>query len=228
MNALFIVSVLVVALAIALLLKEVQGSSRWLSKFYQSTLFFPYLFSYVIINYFVFALLNTSNGFVNHTLEAVGVHPVNWYQSAQSWPVILTLVTVWKNAGFWSIVYLAGIIAINPEYYEAATIDGASRWRQMWRITLPLLKPLIVINLLLSIGRIFYADFGLFYQVTRNAPELYTTTDVIDTYVYRTLTTIGDVGMASAAGTFQAVVGFFLVLLSNWLVRRTEPQSAIF
>jgi len=99
MNALFIVSVLVVALAIALLLKEVQGSSRWLSKFYQSTLFFPYLFSYVIINYFVFALLNTSNGFVNHTLEAVGVHPVNWYQSAQSWPVILTLVTVWKNAG---------------------------------------------------------------------------------------------------------------------------------
>jgi len=228
MNALFIVSVLVVALAIALLLKEVQGSSRWLSKFYQSTLFFPYLFSYVIINYFVFALLNTSNGFVNHTLEAVGVHPVNWYQSAQSWPVILTLVAVWKNAGFWSIVYLAGIIAINPEYYEAATIDGASRWRQMWRITLPLLKPLIVINLLLSIGRIFYADFGLFYQVTRNAPELYPTTDVIDTYVYRTLTTIGDVGMASAAGTFQSVVGFFLVLLSNWLVRRTEPQSAIF
>jgi len=228
MNALFIVSVLVVALAIALLLKEVQGSSRWLSKFYQSTLFFPYLFSYVIINYFVFALLNASNGFVNHTLEAVGVHPVNWYQSAQSWPVILTLVTVWKNAGFWSIVYLAGIIAINPEYYEAATIDGASRWRQMWRITLPLLKPLIVINLLLSIGRIFYADFGLFYQVTRNAPELYPTTDVIDTYVYRTLTTIGDVGMASAAGTFQAVVGFFLLVFANWLVRRTEPQSAIF
>ena len=142
--------------------------------------------------------------------------------------IILTLVAVWKNAGFWSIVYLAGIIAINPEYYEAATIDGASRWRQMWRITLPLLKPLIVINLLLSIGRIFYADFGLFYQVTRNAPELYPTTDVIDTYVYRTLTTIGDVGMASAAGTFQSVVGFFLVLLSNWLVRRTEPQSAIF
>ena len=95
-------------------------------------------------------------------------------------------------------------------------------------ITLPLLKPLIIINVLLSIGRIFYADFGLFYQVTRNAPELYPTTDVIDTYVYRTLTTIGDVGMASAAGTFQAVVGFFLVLLSNWMVRRTEPQSALF
>jgi putative aldouronate transport system permease protein len=228
MNGIFIASVLLVALAIALLLKEVQGSNRWLAKFYQSTLFFPYLFSYVIINYFVFALLNTSNGLVNRTFEAVGGHAVNWYQSPQYWPVILTLVTVWKNAGFWSIVYLAGIIAINPEYYEAATLDGASTWQQMRRITLPLLKPLIIINVLLSIGRIFYADFGLFYQVTRNAPELYPTADVIDTYVYRTLTTIGDVGMASAAGTFQAVVGFFLVLVSNWLVRRTEPQSAIF
>jgi len=227
MNALFIVSVLVVSLAIALLLKEVQGNRR-LARFYQSTLFFPYLFSYVIINYFVFALLNTSNGFVNHTIESVGGHPLNWYQSAEYWPVILTLVTVWKNAGFWSIVYLAGIIAINPEYYEAATIDGASAWRQMWRITLPLLKPLIIINVLLSIGRIFYADFGLFYQVARNLPELYPTTDVIDTYVYRTLTSLGDVGMASAAGTFQAVVGFFLLVFANWLVRRTEPQSAIF
>jgi putative aldouronate transport system permease protein len=153
---------------------------------------------------------------------------VSWYQSPQYWPVILTLVTVWKNGGFWSIVYLAGMIAINPEYYEAASLDGARGWQKIWYITLPLLKPLIIINVLLSIGRIFYADFGLFYQVTRNAPELYPTTDVIDTYVYRTLTTIGDVGMASAAGTFQAVVGFFLVLVSNWFVRRTEPQSAIF
>jgi len=228
MNALFIAAVLVAALGIALLLREVQSSNRWFAKFYQSTLFFPYLFSYVIINYFVFALLDTSNGLVNHTITALGGQPVSWYQSPQYWPVILTLITVWKNAGFWSIVYLAGMIAINPEYYEAATLDGASKWRQIWRITLPLLKPLIIINVLLSIGRIFYADFGLFYQVTRNAPELYPTTDVIDTYVYRTLTTIGDVGMASAAGTFQAVVGFTLVLFSNWFVRRTERQSAIF
>jgi putative aldouronate transport system permease protein len=228
MNALFIASVLLVALAIALLLKEVQGSSRWLAKFYQSTLFFPYLFSYVIINYFVFALLNRNDGLVNHTLQAVGGSAVSWYQSPQYWPVILTLVTVWKNGGFWSIVYLAGMLAINPELYEAANVDGASKWRQIWHITLPMLKPLIIINVLLSIGRIFYADFGLFYQVTRNAPELYPTTDVIDTYVYRTLTSIGDVGMASAAGTFQAVIGFMLVLLSNWFVRRTEPQSAIF
>src|SRR5438132_4113661 len=121
MNALFIVSVLAVALGIALLLKEVQGSNRWLTRFYQSTLFFPYLFSYVIINYFVFALLNTSDGLINHTLASVGAHAVNWYESPQDWPVVLTLVTVWKNGGFWRIVYLAGLIAITPAYYEPSS-----------------------------------------------------------------------------------------------------------
>ncbi len=228
MNALFIVTTLVGSLAIALLLYEVRHSSTWLAKFYQSTLFFPYLFSYVIINYFVFALLDTQNGLVDHFLANFGVHPIDWYASPQYWPVILTFVNVWKSGGFWSIVYLAGIIAINPEYYEAASIDGATTWHKIRYITLPLLKPLIIINVLLSIGKIFYADFGLFYQVPRNLPQLYVTTDVIDTYVYRTLTALGDVGMASAAGAFQAAVGFILVVLSNWLVRRTDPERAIF
>jgi putative aldouronate transport system permease protein len=228
MNTLFIVSVLIVSLGIALLLHEVRNTNKWLAKFYQSTLFFPYLFSYVIINYFVFALLNESNGLVDHLLTSLGIHPVDWYSSPQYWPIILTIVNLWKNGGFWSIVYLAGIIAINPEYYEAASMEGATTWQQIWHITLPLLKPLIIINILLSIGKIFYADFGLFYQVPRNLPQLYPTTDVIDTYVYRTLTALGDVGMASAAGAFQAVVGFMLVLASNWLVRRTDPDRALF
>jgi putative aldouronate transport system permease protein len=161
-------------------------------------------------------------------LMDLGMPAINWYASPQYWPVILTLVNLWKNAGFWSIVYLAGIIAINPEYYEAASLDGATIWQKIWHITLPMLKPLIIINVLLAIGRIFYADFGLFYQVTRNSPQLYPTTDVIDTYVYRTLTALGDVGMASAAGAFQAIVGFVLVLGSNWLVRRTDPERALF
>jgi putative aldouronate transport system permease protein len=228
MNALFIVTTLVGSLAIALLLYEVRNSSKWLSKFYQSTLFFPYLFSYVIINYFVFALLDTQNGLVDHFLANFGVHPIDWYAAPQYWPVILTLVNLWKSGGFWSIVYLAGIIAINPEYYEAASLDGATAWQKIRYITLPMLKPLIIINVLLSIGKIFYADFGLFYQVPRNLPQLFVTTDVIDTYVYRTLTALGDVGMASAAGAFQAMVGFTLVVLANWLVRRTDPERAIF
>jgi putative aldouronate transport system permease protein len=228
MNALFIVTVLVASVSIALLLNQVRDTNKWLAKFYQSTLFFPYLFSYVIINYFVFALLDSQSGLVDHLLVSLGGHAIDWYSSPQYWPVILTLVNLWKNGGFWSIVYLAGIIAISPEYYEAASMEGASTWQKIWHITLPLLKPLIIINILLSIGKIFYADFGLFYQVTRNSPQLYVTTDVIDTYVYRTLTALGDVGMASAAGAFQAVVGFVLVLLSNWLVRRTDPDRALF
>lgn len=231
MNALFIVTVLVASLGIALLLNQVRGGNRWnkwLAKFYQSTLFFPYLFSYVIINYFVFALLDAQSGLIDHLVINLGGRAVDWYSSPQYWPVILTLVNLWKNAGFWSIVYLAGIIAISPEYYEAASMEGATTWQKIWHITLPLLKPLIIINVLLSIGKIFYADFGLFYQVPRNLPQLYVTTDVIDTYVYRTLTALGDVGMASAAGAFQAVVGFVLVLLSNWLVRRTDPERALF
>lgn len=228
MNAIFIITNLIMSLAIALLLNEVRDSNPLLSKFYQSTLFFPYLLSYVIVNYFLFAFLNTDSGLVNNFLATFGIRPIRWYASPQYWPFILMLVNLWKSAGFWSIVYLAGIVAINPEYYEAAGIDGASRWRQIRSITLPLLQPLIIINVLLAVGRIFYADFGLFYQVPRDSPQLYMTTDVIDTYVYRTLTKLGNVGMASAAGVYQAVVGFVLVVFANWVVRRVDREKSLF
>ncbi|MFL6546695.1 MAG: ABC transporter permease subunit, partial [Candidatus Udaeobacter sp.] len=137
MNALFIITSLVVSLAIALLLNEIRDSSKFLSKFYQSTLFFPYFLSWVIVGYFVFALLNTNDGLMNNLLIHLGLPAVNWYSSPQYWPAILVLVNLWKNAGFWSIVYLAGIVAINPEYYEAARIDGAGKWQQISSITLP-------------------------------------------------------------------------------------------
>lgn len=228
LNAVFIVTTLVAALAIAVGLNEVRKSVLWLSKFYQSVLFFPYFISYVLVGYFVFALLNADNGMVNHILIALHISPINWYSVPQYWPIILTIVNIWKNIGFWSIVYLAGILAINPEYYDAARVDGANRWQQFLSITFPLLSPLIIINVLLSIGRIFYADFGLFYQATLNTPLLYPTTDVIDTFVFRSLTNLGDVGMAAAASFYQAIVGFILVVLSNWIVRRIDSEKAIF
>lgn len=228
MNTVFIVTDLVVSLTIALLLNEVQGRRGVLSKFYQSVIFFPYFISYVIISYFVFALLNASNGTVDHLLMSLGIPVIDWYSAPQYWPVILTIVQVWKSAGFWTIVYLAGIIGINPEYFEAARLEGATKWQQIRFITLPLLLPLIIINVLLAIGSIFHADFGLFFQVTNNNPQLYPTTDVIDTYVYRALTSLGDVGMAAASGLYQAIVGFILVVLANWTVRRIDAEKALF
>ena len=228
MNAIFIIADLIASLVIALLLNEVRDRSPLLSKFYQSVIFFPYFISYVIISYFVFALLNADNGLVNHLLKGLSLSPIDWYSAPQYWPVILTMVQVWKSAGFWTIVYLAGMIAINPEYYEAARIDGANRWQQMRSITLPLLVPLIIINVLLAIGSIFHADFGLFFQVPNNNPQLYPTTDVIDTYVYRALTSLGNVDMAAAAGLYQAIVGFILVIFANWIVRRADTEKALF
>ncbi|GAA5190663.1 sugar ABC transporter permease [Rugosimonospora acidiphila] len=228
MNALFIVANLVVALGLALLLNEVRDRSPRLAKLYQSAMFLPYVFSYVVVTYFVVAFLDADSGLANHLLLDVGMKPIDWYARSGFWPVILTVVEVWKTVGFWVIAYLAAIIAINPEYYEAASMDGAGKWQQTRRITLPLLSPLITINLLLSVGHVFHADFGLFFQVPRNSSLLYPTTDVIDTYVYRALTSLGDVGMSAAAGLYQAVVGFVLVLVANWLVRRRDPAKALF
>lgn len=226
LNGLFILVNLVVALSIAILLHEVYSSQ--ITRYHQTALLFPYFISWVIVSVFVFALLDPASGMVNRWLIHLGLQKIRWYSEPELWPGILTLVNLWKGVGFWSIIYFAGILNISPEYYEAAKVDGANGWQQIWHITLPLLLPLITINTLLAIGRIFYADFGLFYQVTRNTPILYPTTDVIDTYVYRALRTTGDISMASAAGFYQALVGFCLVMIANWIVRKIDPDKALF
>jgi putative aldouronate transport system permease protein len=226
MNFMFITTNLIVSIGLALLLNEIQRSI--LSRFYQSILFFPYFMSWVIVGYLVFAFLSPENGLINHLLRDFELTPVRWYSTPQPWRLILIIVNSWKNIGFWCIVYLAGMLSISPEYYEAAQIDGANRLKQITSITLPLITPLIIINVLLSVGRIMYADFGLFYNVTRNSALLYSTTEVLDTYVFRALRVMGDIGMSSAAGLFQAVIGFALVLGANWIVRRIDPEKALF
>lgn len=228
MNALIIAATLVVSLALALFLNEVRDRAPRIGKIYQSAMFLPFVFSWVVVSYFVLAFLDADHGLLNHLLQDVGQKPVDWYADPGPWRIILVVVAVWKGVGFWVVAYLAAILAIDPEYYEAASIDGASRWQQTRRITLPMLTPLISINLLISLSHIFHADFGLFFQVPRNSTPLYPTTDVIDTYVYRSLTSLGDVGMSAAAGLYQAVVGFVLVLTANWLVRRRDPARALF
>ena len=228
LNLIFIFTGLVAALLIAFLLYELYGN--FLLKFYQSSLFFPSFLSWVIVAYFVFAFLNTQSGLLNKFLIQLGFagEQIVWYQEARAWPWILAFVNLWKAAGAGSVIYLAGMLSISPEYYESASIDGATKWQQRWYITIPLLRPLIFLQLLLALRGIFSADFGMFYFVTQNSPQLYSTVDVIDTYVFRALTKLGNVGMAAAAGLFQAVVGFFLVITLNWIVRRIDRDYALF
>jgi putative aldouronate transport system permease protein len=226
LNSIFIVTGIAMSLGIALMLNEVRKPG--LARFYQSSVFFPYFVSWVIVGMFSFAMLNGDNGMINSLLVKMGFEPVLFFSKPKYWPVILTIVNLWKSSGYWSIVYLAAILGINTEYYEAAMIDGASRWQQTVSITLPLLMPLIIINVLLSVGHIFYADFGLFYYVTNDNSMLYPTTDVIDTFVFRALRSMGDFGMAAAAGLYQSVVGFVLIILSNWIVKRIDPEKSLF
>jgi len=227
-NASFIVLNLVIGVAFALMFNSVR--SRLLAKFHQTTMFLPFFLSWVIVSYLVYAFLNPQIGVVNTTLLPwFGVdNPTSWYSDPTWWPVILPIVNTWKSIGYYAVIYLAAIIGIDNEYYEAATIDGASRWRQIWSITLPLIRPVIIVLTLLQVGRIFYADFGLFFQVTRNSGPLYDTTLVIDTYVYQGYIGAGDIALSSAAGLYQAVVGFALVFLTNLIIRRISKDDALF
>jgi putative aldouronate transport system permease protein len=226
-NGVFILLHLIFAVSIAILLNEIK--KRFFSRVYQSIILLPYLISTTIIGYLVFALLSSENGFVNKTiLPMFGMEGLSWYSEPKYWPYILTVVSLWKGAGYLCVIFLAAIIGIDQEYYEAATIDGANKWQQIKSITLPLITPVITIMTLIAVGRIFYSDFGLFYQVPLNAGALMPTTNVIDTYVYRALLTMGDIGMSSAAGLYQSVVGFTLVVVSNYVVRKINKDNALF
>ena len=226
-NGMFIFMNTACAIVLAILLKEVEN--RFFSRFFQSVILLPNFISIIVVSYLVFGLLSHESGFLNKTLlPLLGKKPVMWYMTPGQWPVILTLVNFWKNVGMLTIVYYSAIVGINPEYYEASEIDGAGRLRQIACITLPAIMPVVTMMVLLSVGRIFYSDFGLFYQVPMNSGLLYDVTSTIDTYVYRALLKVGDVSMASAAGFFQSVVGFVLVLLTNELTRRLSPENALF
>ncbi|MDQ0899348.1 putative aldouronate transport system permease protein [Paenibacillus sp. V4I7] len=226
-NVAFILIGLIVAVGFAILLNEIK--SKIASRLYQSIIILPFLISMVLVSYLVFSMLSIESGFMNKTLlPALGIEPISWYNEPKYWPAILTLVHTWKGAGYACIIYLAAIIGIDPEYYEAAKLDGASKWQQIRTITIPLITPVIIMLTLLAIGRIFYSDFGLFYQVPMNAGALFSTTNVIDTYVFRGLLQLGNIGMSSAAGFYQSIVGFVLVIVSNYVVRKVNKENALF
>lgn len=223
----FIVVNMVLGVLFAIFITEIKN--KYAKKVYQSAVLFPFLISIIIVSYIVFGFLSADNGMINKSiLEPLGMEGISWYTETKYWPFILVFVNSWKEVGYSCLVYIAGITGIDDAFYEAARIDGAGKLRQIWSITLPCLLPTIITIVLLNIGRVFYSNFGLFYQVPMNSGSLFDVTNTIDTYVYRSLMKIGNIGMASAAGFYQSVVGFCLVLISNTVVRKISPDNALF
>ncbi len=225
-NIAFIIVNTTMAIGVAIILSELTGRIK---NVYQSVILLPYMISMVVVSYLVFGFLSVDNGFMNKTVMPLfGKDIVQWYSEKRYWPFILVFVNCWKIIGYNCIIYLSTIISFDRTYYEAAAIDGAGKWKQITMITLPLLRPTVILMTMLAIGRIFYSDFSLFYQVPMNSGPLYSVTNTIDTYVYRGLLELGDVSLSAAAGFYQSLVGFLLVMGSNLLVRKVDPESALF
>jgi putative aldouronate transport system permease protein len=215
----------VCGLVLAMLFNEL--GRKWI-KVHQTIMFIPFFLSWVVIGYVGLAFLDPQKGYINGIIQMFGGESINFYNDATYWPIILILANLWKGIGFTTLIYYAGIIGIDQSYYEAARMDGANKWQMAWKITLPSLASLIAVLLILSIGGIFRGDFGLFYFIPNNSPFLYSVTDVIDTYVYRSLQSIGTLGMTAAVGLFQSVIGFILVIVTNTIVRRLDSDNALF
>ena len=222
-NIEFIVLGTIIAIAIALMMTEI-GKMK-IAKVIQPVICFPNMVSIIIVSYLVYGFLGTK-GYVNNTL--LGGNGISWYKEAKYWPYILTIVHFWQVAGYSSIIYIATMSGIDTSLYEAARLDGASKMQQIRSITLPLIRSVIILQLLMAVGHIFNSDFGLFLQVPMNSGLLRETTQTIDTYSYRALMELNDVTKSSATGVFQAVVGFVLVMASNTLVRFVDKDSALF
>lgn len=218
---------LVLSVIIAVTINELR--SRFAARAYQTFFIMPHFLSMVVVSYLVYAFLHPTSGFINTSLlEWLGKEPVSWYMAKEYWPYILTVVSAWKGIGMGAVIYIAAIAGIDPEYYEAAVIDGAKKWQQILHITLPSIRPIIIIMTILNMGHVFNSDFGLFFQVPMDSGMLYPVTDTVDTYVYRVMTQLNDIGMSSAAALVQSVLGFIMVLLTNGAVRRIDKEQALF
>lgn len=225
LNFLFIAVGLICNMIFALLMYEVKKAVH--VKTYQTFAILPSFLSWVVVGYIVYALLN-SNGVINSMIEALGGAGVSWYSEPEYWPVILMIVNVWHGTGLASILYYAALMGVDQGLFDAAAIDGASKIKQIIHISLPSLVPIMTITTLLNIGSIFRADFGLFYNVTRNVGVLYSTTDVMDTYIYRALMEVGNIQMSSAASFIQSVVCCVTLLVANAAARKINPENALF
>lgn len=225
-NVVFILLGTFCAVGLSIILNEMYFKK--IGKVLQTIFIMPNFLSISVIALIVFAFLSVNNGYVNSLLTQNGHDIVSWYTTKEIWPALLVFIYIWKGTGYSAVVYLAAISGISNEYYEAAMIDGATKWQQIKYITIPGLRFVITIQLILAIGGMFRGDIGLFYTVTMNNGALYPVTDVIDTYVYRALTVSNNTGMATAAGLYQSVVGCILILIANKIVQKIDEDSSLF
>lgn len=226
-NVVFMVVNNCLAMAMAMLLSEL--TARRYAKVLQTVYMLPYFLSWTVVAIVVTAFLDRDKGLVNQIIKAMGgAGKTNWYQQKALWPFLLVGINAWKGVGYGTVLYLAVISGISHDFYEAAVLDGATKLQQAWYITLPQLRMVLCISIILAMGSIFRADFGLFYSVTQDSGRIYAVTDVIDTYIYRGLTKLANVGMSTAAGMYQSVVGLIMVLIANKVVTKIDPDSAMF
>lgn len=225
-NIVFIILGIVLPIIVALMLNELRNKK--FAKIYQSSMFLPYFLSWVVVSYCLYAFLNPERGLINTTLANMGKEGISWYSNKAWWPFLLIFMSQWKGIGYNTVVYLASICGIDQTYYEAAVLDGASKMQQIKYITVPLLKPVVTILFIMSVGRIFSADFGLFYQIPMDSGALYDVTNVLDTYIYRALMSLGQIGMSSAGSLFQSAVGFVLIMAANKVVSIVDNENALF
>jgi len=214
------------AVIIAIAISEMPGKK--FKKFCQSVTFLPYFISWVIVGTFVFNIFNFETGVMNNLLKSMGYDPVNVYSSPIVWPFIICAFNSWKWCGYNAVIYIAAITTIDPECYDAADIDGANIFQKIRYITFPSIKPTIITMLLLQVGRILRGDFEMFYQIVGNSGQLFNATDVIDTYVFRSLTTSVNIGMVAAASLYQSVLCFVIIITVNHIVKKVEADYALF
>ncbi len=225
-NIIFIITGMVISISLAIMISQLHSAK--LAKVCQTAMFLPHFLSWVVVSYFVFSFLSADKGLINQILRSYGMENIQWYMESEYWPYILIFMNLWKGTGYSMVVYLASISGIDGSLYEAAIIDGSTKGQQVKYITLPMLKPIILIMFILAVGRIFSTDFGLFYQVPRNSGPLVDVTQTIDVYVYKALTGMNNIGFASAAGLLQSVLGLIMIFSANQIIRRIEPENSLF
>ena len=225
-NIVFIILGVIIPVAFAVMMSEL--SKKFVAKTYQTLMFFPYFLSWVVVSYFLNAFIDAQYGLIPMAQRAAGETAVSWYTTPGPWPYIIVFANLWKNVGYSTVLYLAAITGIDQTQYEAAAIDGASKWQQILHVTLPNLRTMIAILFILNVGKIFNADFGLFWNVPMQNGALFSVTQVIDTYIYRVLMNTGNIGQSTAAGMLQNIVGFICIIGANAVVKKIDSDSTLF